>query len=60
MAPSLLLLAAFVVQSLLVVSLCWLVSDERIGFVNTAVLGTSSGPRTIVWIDEAEETIDVS
>ena len=60
MAPSSSLLAGFVVQRLLAVSLCQLALTEEDVTGNTAGLGTSSRPCSKIWVGECEGTTDVS
>ena len=59
LAPSLPLLTAFAIQSLLVVFLCWLANREEV-LGNTAVLSSSSGPYGSIWVGEAEGITDFS
>ena len=60
MGPRLALCYGFVMQSLLALLLCGLVSAEGEVLGNTALLGTSSGAYVFVWVGETEETTDVS
>ena len=55
-----LLLTGFAVKEPLAVSLYRLASTEGAVLGNTVMLGTSSGPKTSIWVNEAEEMTDVS
>ena len=59
LVPSLLLLAGFVVQGLLIVLPCRLTGTEEEVLRNTTALGTSSKLYINIWVSEAEGTNDV-